>query len=385
MTTTATPPEVNQGHGRNGHTPDEPTTWEPVDLGPYLRGERQSAQPAVGVHRTDGQQVLYAAREHAVLGETESGKTWFALACVASELAKGHDVVYVHFEESDPGSTIERLRILGAAAEDIAAHLRFVAPTRPLKRGWLDELLTPVPTLVVLDGINEAMSLQGADIMAADGASVFRRLVVKPFLAVGAAVLSCDHLPHNRDGQSKSRAAYGSVHKGNALDGARIVLENRHPFGIGLRGVSHVFITKDRPGTLRAGGKPTGVPGKTFVGTLVVDAQADSINYGLRFVAPTHDEDDENDDRPPADKVNVTSAELADIVYHVIDALPDHTVGSQRKLYAEMRQAGQAFRENAIRSAADDLLVTGRLREVPGKRGSTGFQTISTAAQKASS
>ena len=59
---------------------------------------------------------------------------------------------------------------------------------------------------------------------------------------------------------SSRRDAYGNVHKGNALDGARIMLENVEPFGRRMRGVSHVYVTKDRPGHLRSHGRPTKNP-----------------------------------------------------------------------------------------------------------------------------
>ena len=73
-----------------------------------------------------------------------------------------------------------------------------------------------------------------------------------PFRAVGAATIACDHLPMNVT--AGRTVAYGSVHKGNALDGARIMLENVEPFGRAMRGVSRVLVTKDRPGYLRAHG-----------------------------------------------------------------------------------------------------------------------------------
>ena len=76
-------------------------------------------------------------------------------------------------------------------------------------------------------------------------------------------------MPMERD--AGRRDAYGTVHKGNALDGARIMLENTAPFGRRMRGVSYVFATKDRPGHLRAHGRPRKTPAKTFMGTLVVD------------------------------------------------------------------------------------------------------------------
>lgn len=65
-----------------------------------------------------------------------------------------------------------------------------------------------------------------------DGAARFRRRLVSPFTRAGAAVLACDHLPMVHD--ASRRDAYGSVHKGNALDGARILLENTAPFGRGM-------------------------------------------------------------------------------------------------------------------------------------------------------
>lgn len=354
-------------------TDDEPTTWEPVDLGPHLRGEVTRAAPSIGMSRSDGQRMLYPGREHAVLGETESGKSWVALGCTAAELAAGRLVLYIHYEESDAGSTIERLRLLGVSDALIKDGLRFVAPSRPAQIGWLEALLDPAPTLVVHDGVNEAMSLHGADIMAADGAATFRRRLILPCTRMGAATLACDHMPMVRDGAR--RDAYGSVHKGNALDGARILLENASPFGRGMRGVSHVFITKDRPGYLRAQGRPTKTPGRTFMGTLVVDDETPGPDFMTLF-APNQDDDDS-----PKDQQGVSLAELCDIVHQVIAGLPDQLVASSRKLFAEMRQAGQSFRENAIRNAVDDLIVAGRLREVPGKRGATGYLAVLTAAQ----
>jgi len=113
------------------------------------------------------------------------------------------------------------------------------------------------------------------------------------------------------------------------------------------------------------------------MGTFVVDDMTLGPDFMARFYAP---KDDDND--KAADQQTVTSAQLADIVHEVITALPDQSVESLRKLFAEMRKAGQAFREHAIRNAIDDLLVVGRLREAPGKRGATGYRAVSTAAQE---
>ena len=92
----------------------------------------------------------------------------------------------------------------------------------------------------------------------------------------------------------------GGTRSGNRI---ALVLENVEPFGRGLRGRSNVFITKDRPGHLRAHGKATKTPGKTFVGTLVID-DTGTPDF-IEFYAPKDDEDAPE---------SVTSAGLADIV-----------------------------------------------------------------------
>ncbi|MCV7436071.1 hypothetical protein H7K35_02515 [Mycobacterium seoulense] len=283
----------------------------------------------------------------------------------------GHHVLYIHYEEADAASTIERLRLLGVPDTDIETGLRFVAPNRPPHTEWLCALLQPTPTLVVHDGINEAFTLLGAEIKDVDGASEFRRRLIRPCTKAGATTLGCDHMPMMRD--HARRDAYGSVHKGNALDGARILLENIEPFGRNMRGASSVYVTKDRPGRLRAHGNPTKTPGKTFMGVLVVDDMTGGPDFLLELYAPK----DEQDDAPAG---TVTLPELGDIVHQVIAALPNHTVDSLRKLYAAMRQADQPFRENSIKMAVDDLVIAGRLNEVRGKRGATGYQAVTTAA-----
>jgi hypothetical protein len=376
------PDPPDEPYGRNGHRVDDndaaPTTWEPLDLGPYLRGEVVQPQPSIGIRRSDGLKVIYAGREHSLVGETESGKTWFALACVAAELTAGNYVVYFHYEEGDPGSTIERLLLLGVDATVIAARLRFVAPARAARTEWIAALLDPAPALVIHDGVNEAMSLHGDEIKDAAGAAAFRRRLVLPFLRIGAASIACDHVAKDREG--RGRDAYGSVHKGNAIDGARILLENKEPFGRRMRGRSYVFVTKDRPGQLRAHGRAAGIPGKTYIGTLIVDdSETIEPDFTMRFFAPKDDADTEDDAA-----TNDPGAKLADDVYDVIAGLPEHTVTSTRILFAEMRKAGRRARDDDVRAAVDDLIVNGRLVEVAGNRGARRFKAVTTASQEPS-
>lgn len=343
-----------------------PTTWEPFDLGPYLRGEVQPLAPAVGVHRSDGRQLLYPGLEHAVIAHTAAGKTWFALACVTSELLAGNRVVYLHFEESTPASTVERLQRIGLPDAAITDGLRFVAPTKPARA--LDPLLEVKPTLVVFDGVNEAMVLHGVKIDL-EGWSAVRRRLVEPFKAAGAAVLECDHLPLNADPLRGD--AYGTVHKGNVVDGVRFALVRKERFGRGRRGRSMVYSTKDRPGQVERHGRDSD-GSAVFLGTLVVDDTGTTPDF-LTLYAPKPAAEE------PADTGDDSNADLRAAVMSTIAGLPDQRVESRRRLLTHLRKAQHPARDGAVRDAIDRLVVDGELTEEPGRNRSVGYRVSAPA------
>ena len=188
----------------------------------------------MGVARSDGLRLLYPGLDHAVVADTGAGKTWFADACTMAEIEAGNRVVYIHYEEGDPASTIERLLLLGADADDVEKLLTFVGPAAPARDEHVQALLEPAPTLAVHDGMNEAMAMNGGMTKEVEGAALFRQRLLVPFLRIGAATLTCDHFPMYHDASRVE--AYGTVHKGNAMSGPRFALENIETFGRGLRG-----------------------------------------------------------------------------------------------------------------------------------------------------
>jgi hypothetical protein len=351
----------------NGHAVAraEPTTWEPVDLGPYLRGEIQPITPVVGACRTDGKRMLYPGLEHAVIAHTGAGKTWFGLACAVPEILNGNTVVYMHFEESNAASTVERLKRIGLDDEIIQRQLLFVAPSRPARAEWLALLTAARPSLAIIDGVNEAMVLHGMKIDL-EGWSAVRRRIVVPFKEIGAAVLECDHLPLSADPLRGD--AYGTVHKGNVIDGARFALVRKKRFGRGRRGVANLYATKDRPGFLGADAADDDGD-NIYLGTMVVDDSPEAGPDFLTLYAPKRNPDGESADSGPR-------AELADIVFDVIAALPGQSAKSTDLLYASVRAAGHQYMDKAIRDAAADLVVAERVAEVFGKRGAKGYRAI---------
>jgi len=241
--------------------PDEEAprrSWRPVDLGAILDGEWEQPVPSVGA-RDDGAGLFYPGRLHVVASEAEAGKTWFALAAAASELALGHGCVYLDFED-DEGGIVGRLRTIGCAAQAIRDRFAYIRPDEPVtmsgNRGDLAQALGDLkPSLAVLDGVTEAMMLHGLELRDNTDVARFGRVLPRWIAGQGPATVALDHVVKDREARHGGYAI-GGAHKLNGLNGAMYLLENRDPFGIGLAGKSRVLIRKDRPGQLRRHAQP---------------------------------------------------------------------------------------------------------------------------------
>jgi hypothetical protein len=264
-------------------------TWQPVDIAPILDGQWTPPTPSVG-SRGDGVGLFYPGKAHTVASESEAGKTWFALSAVIDEIGAGKNVIYIDFED-DAGPMVTRLLTLGLAAESLRQHFHYIRPEGPVGSGInLDDLNqlceAARPTLGILDGITEAMTLHGLDPLDNADAAKFGRMLPRHIAQRGAACVSLDHVTKN--GETRGRYSIGAVHKLNALDGAAYVLENRDPFGIGLTGRSTIRIAKDRPGQLRRHALP-GAGGMHWFGDLVLTSHSET--YGELEVQPPHERD----------------------------------------------------------------------------------------------
>ncbi|GAA1154901.1 AAA family ATPase [Nocardioides aquiterrae] len=227
-------------------------SWRPVDLGEVLEGSWQPPEASVG-RRSDGVGLFYPGKVHTVSSESEGGKTWLCLSVVLDELKAGNSVVYVDFED-DEGGIVGRLLTLGADRLALAERFHYVRPDDALGTGVhlddLTDLLRDVrPTLGVVDGVTEAMTLHGLSPNDNSDVAKFGRMLPRRLAAAGAASVSLDHV--TKSSETRGRYSLGAVHKLNGLDGAAYVLENRTSFGVGLTGRSTLRIAKDRPGQLR--------------------------------------------------------------------------------------------------------------------------------------
>lgn len=258
-----------------GQAADRP--WQQVDLTPVLAGTWTPPQPTVG-QRSDGVGLFYPAKVHTISSESEAGKTWLALSAVADEINRGRHVAYLDFED-DEGSVGNRLLTLGLQRDAIGDRFHYLRPTEPLGGGLhLDDLRDVItsfrPSLAIIDGITEAMTLHGLDPLNNKDVATFGRILPRRIASAGPAVACLDHVVKDREG--RGRYALGGVHKLNGLDGAAYLLENRTPLGIGLTGRSTIRIAKDRPGQLRRHGLPSS-GGLWWFGDLILDSHDESF------------------------------------------------------------------------------------------------------------
>lgn len=260
------------------------SSWKAVDLEMVLSGDWQAPQPTVGA-RTDGVGLFYPGKMHWLSSETEAGKTWLALAACAHEIRNGHHVGYIDFED-DEIAIVGRLLSMQLAPSDIRKLFHYHRPIDPMKSGPpYDELAVTLalrPTLVIIDGVTEAMETQGLKPNENSDIASWQRIMPRMIAATGAAVVCLDHVTKDKD--TRGRYSIGGVHKINGIDGAAFILENRHPIGDNMKGRSYIRIAKDRPGQLRKHAAP-GKPMFWFA-DLVVDLTLDGLPEGVVTVEP---------------------------------------------------------------------------------------------------
>ena len=227
---------------------EEWSRW--ADLGPHLDGTVIRPQPDIGGERDDGIQLLYRKRWHTNIGLTGSGKTTFALWHIKAALDAGGHVIYLHFEETDPGGVLERLQGIGVSADVIAKQFHWANCDKKWHVGEMAYRLTQLeqpPVLAVLDGINAACSQHGWKVADTEAIGSYRAMFVTPLVKAGAAVLSLGHPPKAKDRQNEMHG-FGSTGWLDEVDGVgfRMVASKDAPMITGAKGFSALYVVKDR-------------------------------------------------------------------------------------------------------------------------------------------
>ena len=248
----------------------ERSSWYPRPLD--LDGEQDEITPEF-LSRTDGNRLFYRGKINALLGESESGKTWVALLAVKQALEIEQKVIYLDFEDSGKG-ILARLRSLGVPD----ARFKTFTDANPDQNLTLDERIDLVdalqeiePDLIIVDGVNAAMTLLNLELTSNRDATFFSQQLLKPLALSGACVITIDHVPKSKD--NRGNYAIGAQAKRADINGCAIAVEVVHPFGRGISGELNLKATKDRPGAVRA----LDAKEAKFVGRVFINSTAEGM------------------------------------------------------------------------------------------------------------
>lgn len=331
----------------------ELTSWEPIELGPVWRGETHDQPPTI-LARTDGIALVYPGKINTFQGESESMKTWAALCAVAEQLNLGNPCIYIDFEDS-PTTIVERLALLGVQPD---APLTYLRPDSPFTYAAADQLTLMLdqlaPALVILDGVTEAMTLQGLDLMS--NADIARWMKALPrWIArhpAAPAVITIDHVPKNPDGRGKG--AIGGQHKRAGIDGIGLTFTvGSEPLARGRDGRARITIDKDRPGHARAHTGP-----KSHIGDLVITHFDNMLTWRIETPDDTPDE---------TGQPHSPRQDLADTILDILTSTP--VPWSIRGLKDELAARQHRHASEAISNTLAMLQRDGKVHTVKGRNG----------------
>jgi hypothetical protein len=268
------------------------SSWAPVNLAEeYAHGLIPDVP--VMLRRDDGHALLYASKTHSFIGQPESGKTWAALVPVADEIRAGRHAFYVDFEDSAKGIG-RRLVEMGVPQAALIEHLHYFRPRKHLTRtpGAERALMFAGdrfrPTVVVLDGVTEAMALHGWNANDAGDVALFYDAMPRRWERTGAVVVTIDHVVKAKD--ERGRYALGSQHKLAGLNGPVYRFDVESTLAPGRIGKVKMTVSKDREGEVRrvaGGGDLAGY----LTLTPVPEREGNPRGLEVTVKAPSYEED----------------------------------------------------------------------------------------------
>ena len=257
-------------------------TWGLVDLD----GAEGEGPPPTVLHRTDGLALFYPGMVNTIQGEPSSGKSWLALMACCEEITDGRHVLYLDFE-ADKRSVRARLRALGLTTEVIQERFHYVRPEERMGKAGRARLRTHLetlkPSLVVIDGVAEAVSLEELDEDTSKGFTTFRNRLSRPCANTGAVVIEIDHVVKAQG--KRALDPRGSGAKRGGVQGAAYISTVSKGFKQGVSGVGRLTVAKDRHGFVGVSGAPAAA--------VYYDAQADG-SLGIELVDPRYPRDIES-------------------------------------------------------------------------------------------
>src|SRR5690606_37383227 len=122
-------------------------------------------------------------------------------------------------------------------------------PYLPTGIDLAEHLTQHAPELVILDGFNAAMTLQGLDLNSNKDATTFAQQILKPLAKNNTTVVYIDHTP--KDTENASKGGIGAQAKRAMTSGCTLRVDAIKPFGKGQDGKLRIHVDKDRQGDVR--------------------------------------------------------------------------------------------------------------------------------------
>lgn len=326
--------------------------------------DRKRAEPEF-LTREDGKALLYPGKDTYLYAETESGKSWLAAMTVVQCVSTRVPVLVVDFEEGDELEYGQRLLALGLSEAQLCdtSLFRYLMVDGKATAEIMAEADDMGARVVINEGMSVAYDVYGLQVKENDSATHFRRVLVKPHLVAGRAVLTTDHVVKDRD--TRGRYAIGGVMKLNAASGGAFLLVNIEGLAPGKRGVSSLYVTKDRPGGVKRHGVRAGDkfdPQVRRIGTLVVDDSREFVSYlDVRITPPAVDDDGHSVERGLGPDI-----EAAILRIRAMGRVPN-----SRAVVAEV-----SAKDAVVRGEIERMLTAGRLIESPGPRGARVYDCV---------
>jgi 5S rRNA maturation endonuclease (ribonuclease M5) len=255
-----------------------PSTPRYGDVAALLAGGIPDPPEPQIMFRADGVALFYVGKVNVLFGDSESGKTWIALAALVEVLGSGGRAAVIDLDHNGMAETVARMIALGAKPDALADLDRF-RYCEPGDAAELDffvaDLAAWTPWAVVADSLGEILPMLGLSSNSPDEYTAANRRVLTPLAAAGAAVIAVDHLP--KDDGAREKGQTGTMAKRRSVNGASLRVTVRDQFTPGYGGSASLTISKDRPGGLR-GHCPPGknAPAGRFV---MVDNGAGSLSW----------------------------------------------------------------------------------------------------------
>ncbi|MDC5696463.1 AAA family ATPase [Intrasporangium calvum] len=344
------PYEMGPAPMEDASSDDRGPSWAPMDLSAYLDGTFRAHEPTL-LARSDGVSLLYRGLTHSLHGESESGKSMVMQSEAVRLLQAGELVLWLDFD-SDPASVVERLRLLGATDEQMGAGFRYVHPevsphTDASEWAEWEALLTESYSLVVFDGVTDALVLLGYETINNDHIAAWNRTYpARLARETGAAVVMIDHV--TKEGSTRGRFAIGGQTKMAGLTGAAYTVAVDKPLGRGLRGVIVLRVAKDRPGYVRGHSGAWRADRTQEAARVVVDSTGETV---IVSVEPPQRRDDPTEFRPTT------------LMERISDVLEDEPLG--------LNAVNRSIRGKAehVRRALKVLIDEGYVRVEDGPKG----------------